>query len=195
MGVVRLPQPCQEATPARPTDEEAEPLRPAERDGAGIPPLGLACTWCRRRPHLLGVEEDVRQPLQAQHPHRGAGVPDALGQHHQGVRFGEHLQQGRAVEELGAPQGRQLGLAPWPLQGWALGPGVGRGFGVAVGQHPLGILVNKYWKLASSGFDPSGCSWRNRLGGERALPQASRARPGQHALPPAPGAPAQARGG
>lgn len=61
-----------------------------------------------RSPYLLWVEEDVSQALQAQHADLGAGVPEALGQHRQGCLFGEHFQQGRAVEELGQPQGRRV---------------------------------------------------------------------------------------
>ena len=80
--------------------------------------MGLVCTphtrplWGLLQPqlpspsYLLWVEEDVSQALQAQHADLGAGVPEASGQHGQGGLFGEHLQQGRAVEELGGPRGR-----------------------------------------------------------------------------------------
>lgn len=64
----------------------------------------------------------------------GAGVPEASGQHDQGGLFGEHLQQGGAVEELGRPpRAGRSGLAPpHPASvsgSAALGPGSGGIFG------------------------------------------------------------------
>lgn len=80
------------------------------RDGAQTPiqwpclhPTSLVLGWGGEGPHLRRVEEDVPHALQAQHTDLGAGVPEASGQHDQGGLFGEHLQQGGAVEELGRP--------------------------------------------------------------------------------------------
>lgn len=82
--------------------------------------MGLVCTphtwplWGLLQPrlpspsYLLWEKEDVSQDLQAQHADLRAGVPEALGQHGQGGLFGEHLQQGRAVAELGGPRGRRV---------------------------------------------------------------------------------------
>lgn len=56
------------------------------------------------------MEEYVSKAFQAGHTDLGAGVLKALGQYSQGSLFRNHLQQGRAIEELGAPENRQLRL-------------------------------------------------------------------------------------
>lgn len=74
----------------------------------------LGATW-PSGPHLLCVEEDVSKALQAGHTDLRAGVLEALSQYSQGGLFRKHLQQGRAVEELGAQE--DSGEAWRPLLG------------------------------------------------------------------------------
>lgn len=61
---------------------------------------------CPSGSHLLRVEEYVPKALQAGHADLRAGVLEALSQYSQGSLFRKHLQQGRAIEELGAPESK-----------------------------------------------------------------------------------------
>lgn len=69
------------------------------------PSLMLGAT-CPSGSHLLRVEEYVSKALQAGHADLRAGVLEALSQYSQGSLFRKHLQQGRAIEELGAPESK-----------------------------------------------------------------------------------------
>ena len=110
-GRHRLHSTGEETEPRR--GEVACPSHTAGRDRARCQPSGPRLhPQPGRSPYLLWVEEDVSQALQAQHADLGAGVPEALGQHRQGCLFGEHFQQGRAVEELGSPRAGGSGRAP-----------------------------------------------------------------------------------
>ena len=84
----------------------------------------LAATW-HSGPHLLRVEEYVSKALQAGHTDLGAGVLEALGKYRQCSLFRNHLQQSRAIEELGAPENKwfRLGTLSWAACVFVVGLG------------------------------------------------------------------------